>query len=232
MSLGVRSAAPELMDDPSLDVAVYNRCLRDLAAVNRVTFTHAGTIRWLARAMKTLPRDQEISILDVAYGQGDLLRAIAAWGLKNGRNLRLAGIDLNPRSAVAAAAATPPGMEIAYLTGDVFDYVPAAPLDFIVTSQFTHHLPDVDIARLLRWLEATARHGWFIMDLQRHALAYYGFRWLARLCGWHRIVRLDGTVSIARGFTRAEWRALLAQAGIAADISWQPVFRFGIGRVK
>jgi 2-polyprenyl-3-methyl-5-hydroxy-6-metoxy-1,4-benzoquinol methylase len=232
MSLRVRSTAPELMDDPALDMAVYQRCLRDLAAVNRVTFTHAGTLRWLARAMRDLPKDHEISILDVAYGQGDLLRAIAAWGRAQNRKLRLAGIDLNPRSAVAAAAATPAGLEIAYLTADVFGYVPTAPVDFIVTSQFTHHLPDEDILRLLRWLEATARRGWFIMDLQRHAVAYYGFRWLARLCGWHRIVRLDGTVSIARGFTRPAWRALLARAGVEARISWQPVFRFGIGRVK
>jgi 2-polyprenyl-3-methyl-5-hydroxy-6-metoxy-1,4-benzoquinol methylase len=232
MSLAVRSTAPELMDDPALGSAVYERCLRDLAAVNRVTFTHFGTLRWLARAMKTVPKDQDISILDVAYGQGDLLRAVAAWGIRKNRNLQLAGIDLNPRSAVAAAAATPPGMDIAYLTGDVFRHVPAAPVDFIVTSQFTHHLPDAEIVRLIDWLEATARRGWFICDLQRHAVPYYGFRWLARFFSWHKIVRLDGTVSIARGFTSAEWRALLAQAGVEAEISWQPVFRYGIGRVK
>jgi hypothetical protein len=31
---------------------------------------------------------------------------------------------------------------------------------------------------------------------------------------WHRIVRLDGTLSIARSYRPAEWPPLLAEAGI------------------
>jgi 2-polyprenyl-3-methyl-5-hydroxy-6-metoxy-1,4-benzoquinol methylase len=225
MDLSIRSTLPELMDDAGLDPAIYQRCLRDLDRLNRITFTHQAALRWIGDVTRNL---QNVSILDVAYGHGDLLRAIARRGVK----ARLCGIDLNPRSAAAARAATPPDLKIEFLTGDVFAYEPAEKFDFIISSQFTHHLSDPEIIRLLRWCEDLALRGWYITDLHRHALPYYGFRWLARLMFWHRIVRHDGTVSIARSFRRADWEAMLAKAGIAAKISWHFPFRYSISRLK
>jgi 2-polyprenyl-3-methyl-5-hydroxy-6-metoxy-1,4-benzoquinol methylase len=232
MDLSVRSMLPEAMDGEAVDDAVYQRCLSDLASVNRVTFTHRPTLRWLARATKHLPVGAKFSLLDVACGQGDLLRAIARWARRRGFEAQLSGIDLNPRSAVASRAATPPGTAIDYQTGDVFAYIPAEPPDFIVSSQFTHHLSDEDVVKFLVWLEANSSRGWHIADLHRHALPYYGFRILAGLMGWHRIVSSDGTISIARSFRREEWNALLQKAGLEAEISWHMAFRFCVSRIK
>ncbi|MDE8349572.1 MAG: methyltransferase domain-containing protein [Acidocella sp.] len=232
MDLTSRADLPELMDADDLPMADYTQCLSDLAAVNRVTLTHRATIGWLERATKTYPPGTRISVLDLASGQGDLLRAIAAWADRRGLIAELAGVDLNPRSAIAAQAATPPGRTISFHTGDVFAFTPLTPPDFIVTSQFTHHLPDADIIRLLGWMEVTAKRGWHIADLHRHPVPYYGFRLLCRLCGWHRIVRYDGTISIARGFTRADWQRYLASAGVTAEIRWHPLFRYGVSRLK
>jgi SAM-dependent methyltransferase len=220
------------MDGPGVSEADYRRCLHDLAQVNRVTFTHAATLKWLARAIDAQPPPRPVSIMDVAYGDGDLLRAIGRWAARRGLAVALQGIDLNPKSAPAARAATPPELTIDYRTGDVFADAPRPRPDFIVSSQFTHHLSDADVVRFLRWLETHAARGWFIADLQRHVIPYYAFRWLCRIAGWHRIVRLDGTVSIARSFRRAEWQALLEQAGIAADVRWLVPFRLGVGRIK
>jgi 2-polyprenyl-3-methyl-5-hydroxy-6-metoxy-1,4-benzoquinol methylase len=134
MNLSRRSDLPELMDDPALPRADYDRCLHDLAAVNRVTLTHRPTLHWLDRATQTLPADRVVSILDIACGEGDLLRAIHRRAVRRGLAVRLEGIDLNPRSAIAAAAQTPPGSGIAWRTGDVFGYSPDPSPDFIVTS--------------------------------------------------------------------------------------------------
>jgi 2-polyprenyl-3-methyl-5-hydroxy-6-metoxy-1,4-benzoquinol methylase len=220
------------MDEPGLDNAIYQRCLADLAALNRLTRTHHPVLNFLTRATRHYAKGAEFSVLDVAYGQGDLLRQIALWAKRRGFVVQLSGIDLNPRSAIAARAATPPGTSIDYLTGDVFSYSPVTPPDFIVTSQFTHHLEDAEIVNLLRWFEKTATRGWYITDLHRHAFSYYGFPILARLMRWHPIVRTDGTVSIARGFRGSEWRALLTQAGTPAEISWHLPFRHGVSRLK
>lgn len=232
MDLSARSALPELMDAKDLDVTIYERCLSDLAALNRVTLTHRASLRFLQQATKGFPQGTKISVLDVAFGHGDLLRAISRWAARRGFIAELSGVDLNPRSAAAARAATKPGENITYYTSDVFRFVPARKPDFIVTSQFTHHLPDADIVRLLRWFEDTALRGWHIADLHRHVLPYYGFPLLCRIFGWHWIVRHDGTVSIARSFTRQDWEGYLAQAGVAAEISWSLPFRYSVSRIK
>lgn len=234
MNLSVRSTQDELMDGPGTSLADYMQCLTDLEQVNRVTQTHRATLQWLAQAMQDTASSTPVSIFDVAYGHGDLLRALHRWGAASKRTVVLAGIDLNPRSAQAARAATPKSMNIDYRTGDVFSASPQPRPDFIVSSQFAHHLTDTQALQFVRWMEANCTRGWYVSDLQRHALSYYGFRWIARLAGWHRIVRIDGTISIARSFRLSEWRALLRQAGIAsgAGVRWHFPFRIGVGRLK
>ena len=192
--LARRSTEAEEMDAPELDPTIYARALRDLARVNRVTRTHAPVLRWLDQATQDWPAGSAVSVLDVASGQGDLLRAIAAWAARRGWRAELSGIDLNPRAALVAEAATPAGTPIRYLTGDVFAHAPCPRPDFIVTSQFAHHLDDAEVVRLLLWLEHHAGRGWFIADLERHALSWLGFRYLARAMFWHAIVRRDGTI--------------------------------------
>ena len=227
-----RSSASEHMDDPDLDPATYARCLADLATVNVVTMTHRPTMRFLARATKTLTPGTTLRILDVASGHGDLLRAIHRWATGAGFVPVLSGLDLNPRSALVAAAATPETMQITWRTGNVFDDTPQPAPDFIVTSQFTHHLLDGEVIAFLQWIDRHAKTGWCIVDLQRHILAWWGFQALARIAFWHRIVREDGLVSIARGFHREEWQSLLAQARVDARIEWSPLFRLTVSRLK
>ena len=230
--LSVRSTLPEVMDGDNIDTATYQRCLTELDTINKVTLTHRPTLRRLARATRDLPTGATISVLDVAYGHGDLLRAISRWADRRGLKARLSGIDLNPRSADAARSATPPEMTIDFRTGDVFACVPTEPVDFIVSSQFTHHLDDCQVVEFLLWLEANSLRGWHIADLQRHALAYHGFPILASLMGWHPIVGFDGAISIARSFRRKVWQQYLDKAGLQAKISWHLAFRLCVSRVK
>ena len=220
------------MDGDGTSLQTYQDSLRDLARLNVLTLTHRATIGFLDRATRTLPRGAHISILDVAYGHGDLLRAIHRWAAKRGLAATLEGIDLNPRSAQVAIAATPPEMCITYRTIDVFSYAPSPLPDLIVSSQFTHHLTDAEVVRFLGWLAQFSVRGWFIADLHRHPIPYYGFPLLARIFGWHRIVRNDGRISIARGFTRAEWTGLLEKSGIEAYVTWHFPFRHGIACLK
>ena len=228
MSLGVRSTQPERMDTDCVDYDDYARCLRDLARVNVVTLTHRPTLAWLARETRNLA---SFSLLDVACGHGDLLRRIRRWAARTGLDARLAGIDLNPWSLRAAAAATPDDAAIAWHNGDVFEH--GSRYDFIVSSQFTHHLTDAEIVRFIHWMEAHATRGWFIGDLHRHWFPYYGFGLLAVAAGWHHFVRSDGRISIARSFVPADWRRLVAVAGLAPDaveIRWHMPFRLCISR--
>jgi 2-polyprenyl-3-methyl-5-hydroxy-6-metoxy-1,4-benzoquinol methylase len=232
MDLSMRSTHPEELDDDTTDLATYHRCLTELAVINRLSLTHRATLRWLAHAAKALPAGATFSVLDVGYGDGDLLRAIARWARHRGLNPQLSGIDLNPRSAPTAQSATPSDMLIDYRTGDVFSYRLPEPVDFIVSSHLTHHLSDEEVVEFLIWLEDNSRYGWHVADLQRHILAYRAFSVVATLMRWHRIVRDDGMISIARSFRRGEWHAYLDKAGVQARISWHTAFRLCVSRLK
>ncbi len=92
-----------------------------------------------------------------------------------------------------------------------------------------------ELRAFLRFMEAEAAVGWLVNDLHRHRFAYLGFPILARLMRWHEIVRADGALSIARSFRPAEWRAILADAGIppdAAQIVRRFPFRLCVERIR
>jgi SAM-dependent methyltransferase len=219
MSLAQRSTQPESMDTDCVDFDEYSRCLRELSRINTVTFTHRPMLSWLAKHARP-----DFSLLDIACGYGDALRAIRA----HYPDVRLTGIDLNPWATRAAQQATDPAARIEFINDDAFAYKPAQKFDFIITSQFTHHLTNDQIVAFLRWLPHNAARGWFIGDLHRHFIPYHGFPLLARLARWHPIVREDGRISIARAFIRTDWEALLREAGITneqAFVAWYIPFR-------
>lgn len=209
-NLKMRSRDDEQMDAPDIDPKVFAHVLEDLARVNRWTFTAHPTIRYFDRAAAGL---KAFSLLDVGFGHGDMLRAVARWARKRGIAAHLVGVDLNPMSAGIARDATPPDLDIEYRTGDYRDQPEA--FDFIVSAQVAHHMTDAQLDAFLRHMESRARRGWLINDLNRHGFSHWGFPLLARLMMVHPIVRQDGTLSIARSIRPSEWPAILARAGIS-----------------
>ena len=214
-NLAIRSRQEEQMDAADLDPAVYARVLHDLARVNAFTFTAHPIFAFLKRATAGMTR---FSLLDVGFGDGDILRAVARWARRRGLPADLVGVDLNEKSVAAARQRTPPDLAaIDYRAGDYRDQPEA--FDFIISSQTAHHMTDDQLRAFIRHMEEKARRGWLICDLHRLAFAYYGFPLLARLLLVHRIVREDGQLSIARSFRAEEWRGILRSAGMdPADV--------------
>ena len=206
--LAVRARDAEQMDDPALDPATYEQVLGDLGRVNRWTLAARPTLLFLARTTKGMDR---FRLLDVGFGEGGMLRAIATWARRRGVEAELVGVDLNPKSVAAARAATPAGLAIDYRAGDYRDM---GRFDVIVSSLVAHHMRDDELRAFLRHMEGHAARGWLVNDLHRHAFAWRAYPLLARALGVHRIVREDGRLSIARSFRPAEWRQILADAGV------------------
>jgi 2-polyprenyl-3-methyl-5-hydroxy-6-metoxy-1,4-benzoquinol methylase len=219
-SLKARTRDDERMDDPSLDPRVYDSVLKGLGRVNLWTFAARPTLSFLARA--TSGRTG-FSLLDVGSGEGGMLRTIAGWARKRGLAARLTGIDLNPKSESVARSMTPEDMPIAYRTGDYRDQ---GRFDFVISSLVAHHMTDGQLRDFLRWMESSANFGWFVNDLHRHRFAYLGFPLLATLLRVHPIVRHDGQLSIARSFRPADWRSILAEAGVAEGARIRRYFPF------
>jgi 2-polyprenyl-3-methyl-5-hydroxy-6-metoxy-1,4-benzoquinol methylase len=228
--LSIRSRQEEQMDAPDLDPAVYEKVLHDLARVNRWTFTAWPTIAFLNRAIGDAKR---FRLIDVGFGDGDVLRAIAHWARRRGIEAELVGVDLNEKSLAAARAATPANLMIDYRAGDYLDQ--AGPFDFVISSQVAHHMTDAQLTAFIAYMERAGRRGWLICDLHRHGFAHWGFPILARLLRVHRIVREDGRLSIARSFRPAEWREIMTKAGIPLGqvrIVRRFAFRLCVERVR
>jgi SAM-dependent methyltransferase len=231
-----RTLTPELMDTEACDYETFRACLVDLATVNRLTMAYRPTLAFFDRLARggLLPRGRALRVLDVGAGYGDMLRVLDRWARRRGLALELVGADLNPFAARAATEATGPDRPIRWLTADALA-LGETPPDVVISSLFAHHLDDDELVRFLAWSEANARIGWLVNDLHRHWFAYYGFALLSRVMGWHRFVRHDGPVSIARAFEARDWRRLLAAARIppgAARIVWRFPFRLCVERVR
>ena len=230
MRLAVRSLQDEQMDDPALPSDVYDAVLADLSRINRLTLAARPTIDFVARAVGASKR---FRLLDVGFGHGDMLRRIAHWARRRGIAADLVGVDLNAKSVAAARAATRADSAIDYRTGD-YRNVPG-PFDLIVSSLVAHHMDEVELIAFVAHMEGHATRGWFVNDLHRHAFAHAGYPLLARIAGVHRIVREDGTLSIARAFRPSEWGPILARAGVpagAARVVRRFPFRLCVERLR
>jgi 2-polyprenyl-3-methyl-5-hydroxy-6-metoxy-1,4-benzoquinol methylase len=224
--LRTRSTAAEWMDDAAATRPDFEAALRDLALINRMSLAHPPVLRWLDGVV-ACNGARHLSILDVGAGGGDLLAAIAAWGTRRGVALDLTGLDRSPWAATHAAAQ---GVPARWITADLFTLDPEQRFDIVLCSLFTHHLADDALLHFLSWIDDRARIGWLVSDLHRHWLPW-GFVWLAvRALRMHPMVVHDSTVSIARGFTRAEWRRLLEASGVPASVRWAFPFRWLVSR--
>jgi 2-polyprenyl-3-methyl-5-hydroxy-6-metoxy-1,4-benzoquinol methylase len=248
--LETRVIAEEMMDAEDLDASTYAAVVHDLAKVNTLTMARRPTMRFLGavrqllvtkRMAALLKTDNSIryrlgpipmKILDVGFGDGDMLRAIAHWAGENAVDATLVGIDLNPRSALAAAEATPAGIDVDYRTGD-YATLAGEEWDVILSSLVAHHMTHQQLVAFIRFMETQARAGWFINDLHRHGFAFLGFPLLASIMRWHPIVRHDGQLSIARSFRPHEWPAILAEAGVkGATVARRFPFRLCVSKIR
>ncbi len=162
-----------------------------------------------------------------------MLRRIAAWAAKRNLKVELFGLDLNPNAIAVASEFPNPSRQIDYLVSDVFAYNPAHQPDIILSAHFTHHLPESDLIRFLRWMEQNAHRGWFINDLHRHPNPYRLFRLLGSVAPWHPVVVSDGLISIRRAFTPEDWQRILREAAVPeASIKTHFPARLTVSRIK
>lgn len=221
------------MDAADLPDAHYARVLSHLSRINRLTLAARPTLAFVRALMAQRSADAPpLKLLDVGFGHGDMLRAIAEAAQRMGRRVELVGVDLNPRSEVCARAVTSADMPIRWLTGDYRDLGEQG-WDVVISSLVAHHMSKTQRYDFLRFMEDEAAAGWLVNDLHRKRLPYIGYPALAALAMVDPIVRRDGQLSIARSFRAAEWQSELNAAHIsgARVRRWFP-WRLVVERIK
>lgn len=210
-----RSLELEHLDKGDYTPAEYEGCLVELRRINRF-LGDAHALRRTLLAEISRASLQSFSVLDVGAGSGELLRVIARWAKGSGRSARLFGLELNARSAKAIMEESQGFTSIHSLRGDAVR-LPFADdcFDYAICSLFTHHFKDEQVITVLNELSRVARRRVFVIDLHRHALAYYLYTTLGRLFLHNRLIREDGALSILRGFRPRELARLASLSGLA-----------------
>lgn len=223
-----RARGHELLDDENLPVADLHRNLYELDVINRWLGGHAVTLAGLRSLLAGVPRQQHLTIVDVGCGGGDALRVVHHFLKKRGQPHRLIGLDLNPDCIAYAEQALQGQPNTEFIAANAL-HLPSLGLgaDVVMSSLFTHHLFDQQLTQVLQAMHHSARLGMVVNDLHRHPLAWHSIKWLTRALSRSHLVQHDAPLSVARGFSRAEWQQALAAAGIDHyDLRWAWAFRW------
>jgi SAM-dependent methyltransferase len=208
--------ALEMLDRPT-PPADRAASLRDIEWLNTWSGGDALTLRHVRRAVRRLPRDRTIWIVDVGAGGGGFARRLARWARRSGRRIRVLALDSDEDAVRLAVRATAPFPEIVIVRADACALpVRARAVDLVVCMLTLHHLAAQTAPTALAEMAAAARLGFIVNDLWRSRLSV-ALVWLAtRLSGCHWISRHDGPLSVRRSYSPAEIRGLTAGASLGS----------------
>lgn len=199
-----RTTQSEIMDDFTLGGELLRDTLDKLAGINKWLGGNRTTLNAIKKLIAKLPLAEQITIVDVGCGNGDLLRLIADFGRKRNRNFKLIGIDANESAINYARELSLDYPEITYYSQNIFSReFSSLNYDLVLLNLFLHHFKEDEIIQLILAMSLKARIGIIVNDLHRNVLAYYLFKLLCVTIS-NSMVRDDGLTSILRGFKRVD----------------------------
>jgi 2-polyprenyl-3-methyl-5-hydroxy-6-metoxy-1,4-benzoquinol methylase len=228
ISTKYRTNDPEIMDDFALEGETLRDALDKIAKINQFLGGNKLTIRGVESLIKNIPQSTEISIIDIGCGNGDMLRSLADYGLKNDLNFKLVGIDANAFTIKYAGELSKHYPNISYQCIDIFEK-PFLELkyDIALCTLTLHHFKEDEIERLLHIFEKQSRIGIVINDLHRNALAYRLFQSLCYVFRLNSMSKEDGLTSILRGFKKQELVEFSKKLNFSNyKIQWKWAFRY------
>lgn len=223
-----RSDADEIMDDFQLEGIELQEALDKIAKINQLLGGNKLTLHGVSLLLKKVDKNDAITIVDVGCGNGDMLRYIADYGLKNNLNFKLIGIDANAFTVKHAQSLSNKYQNIEYLTENIFDK-PFTELkyDIVLSTLTLHHFKEEDILYLMSVFYKNASIGIVINDLHRSKLAYRLFEMVCAIFKLNKMSRQDGLTSILRGFKKSDLVQYSNKLNLKKyALSWKWAFRY------
>ena len=223
-----RTNASEIMDDFKLEGDELKDALDKIAKINQLLGGNQLTLQGVQDLMEKIPKPNEIIIIDVGCGNGDMLRTLADFGLKNKLKFQLIGIDANNFTVNHAQKLSENYPNISYRCEDIFDKsFNELKYDIVLCTLTLHHFKDNEIMQLLRIFYANATIGIVINDLHRSPIAYRLFQVLCFVFRLNEMSRKDGLTSILRGFKKEELIHFSEKSSFKNyKIHWKWAFRY------
>jgi 2-polyprenyl-3-methyl-5-hydroxy-6-metoxy-1,4-benzoquinol methylase len=200
-----RTDKPEIMDDFAMEGEILRDALDKIAKINQLLGGNQLTLKGVQELIQDYSKTREIVIVDVGCGNGDMLRTLADFGLKNDLNFRLIGIDANNFTISHARKLSDKYANISYRCEDIFnESFKELKYDIVLCTLTLHHFKDDEIIQLLNVFHNNASIGIVINDLHRSVIAYRLFQALCFAFQLNDMSREDGLTSILRGFKKEE----------------------------
>ncbi|WP_246282457.1 methyltransferase domain-containing protein [Flavobacterium agri] len=223
-----RSDLPEIMDDLDMKGEQLRDTLDKIAGLNRKLGGNSLTLEGVKQLIKKIPMEQEIRIVDVGCGNGDMLRDLADFGDQTGRKFKLSGIDANEDTISYARKMSLHYPDISYSCQNIFhpDFEKNQ-CDIVICTLTLHHFSDSQIISLLKKFRKQSAIGIVINDLHRSAIAYRLFQLVCYVFGLGAMPTNDGLISILRGFKKSELRNFSRKLNFEKySIRWKWAFRY------
>ena len=223
-----RTGESEIMDDFALEGQELQEALDKIAKINQLLGGNKLTLQGLKILIKNLDKSKEYTIVDIGCGNGDMLLYIANFGLENGYNFNLIGIDANAFTINHAVNLSQNYRNISYKCEDVFGkQFEELNYDIVLCTLTLHHFKDNEILNLVRVFYKNSTIGIIINDLHRSKLAYRLFQVVGLVFNLNRMSRQDGLVSILRGYKKEEIVTFAKKLGFDNYIlQWKWAFRY------
>jgi len=227
INLENRSSQEEIMDDFLMEGDLLKRTLDQIAWINKWLGGNSITLNGLQQLLKNKPANQEITIVDLGCGNGDMLRLVSELARKQGRKIKLIGIDANSFTVSYAQQLSTQYPEISYLQTEIpSKEFSNLQYDIVLATLFFHHFPDKQLLNCLSEITAKATIGAVINDLHRNVWAIFLFRLLTIFIP-NPMVRQDGITSILRGFKKSELQTYVSKLSLTnSQITWKWAFRY------
>jgi len=210
-----RTRSREMMDDPAADRGELDRSLRFIRGVNRRLGGTAATIGHLRRWSADWPAGEVVRVIDLGTGAADIPLAIVKWARGAGLRVHVTALDAHPTTLDLAREQVGDDPDIELLCADaltLMDRFEPAAFDYAHAGMFLHHLADIEVMTMLRIMDRLTTRGLIWNDLVRGPVEAVAVRLLT--LGRSAMVRHDGTVSVAAGFTRREVLDIAGRVGL------------------
>lgn len=223
-----RNREEELMDDFSIEGNELTSALQTIASINQKLGGNKLTLNGVKELLKTVDKSSPITICDVGCGNGDMLREIAKFGLSNGYNFDLIGIDANAFTIKEAIKLSEEFTNISYIQENILHkQTSQVNIDITLFTLTLHHFSDDEINMILQDYLAKSKLGIIINDLHRSSIAYHLFQLVCFIFQLKEMPQKDGLLSILKGFKKEELIAFSRKINATQQtIQWKWAFRY------
>jgi 2-polyprenyl-3-methyl-5-hydroxy-6-metoxy-1,4-benzoquinol methylase len=201
---------PELMDRPQPVSAELAQDLENLRQLNRWFGSHRLVLHFMRRWIK---RGEQLRIVDLATGSGDIPRLIVDLARERGAKVEIDALDRQSATLEIARRLSTDYPEISFIEANLLEFNPSQRYDIVLCSLVLHHFGNEDAVRVLRQCRELSRKFVLVSDLRRGWLATVGVYLLTALIFRESMTKYDGRLSAARSFSFREMDELGRKAG-------------------